>query len=104
MSWPVGPHYEASSNVENAHLLEGKLLLTVGEMDTNVDPASTFQVADALIRADKEFDLVVVPGGGHARGPYHVRKRFDFFVQHLLGTSPPDWNRERVLADTDGAR
>src|SRR5712664_3237128 len=65
MSWPLGPHYAASSNVDNAHLLQGKLLLVVGEMDTNVDPSSTFQVVNALIKANKKFDLLFVPGGGH---------------------------------------
>jgi dipeptidyl aminopeptidase/acylaminoacyl peptidase len=103
MGWPIGDHYSASSNVDNAHLLQGKLLLTVGEMDTNVDPSSTFQVADALIRADKEFDLVVVPGGGHARGPYHVRKRWDFLVRHILDREPPNWNQGGVAAADDGA-
>jgi dipeptidyl aminopeptidase/acylaminoacyl peptidase len=94
MSWPLGPHYAASSNVENAHLLRGKLLLIVGEIDTNVDPASTMQVADALIKADKTFDLLVIPGGGHGMGgAYGERKMFDFFVRHLHGKTPPDWNR-----------
>ena len=93
MGWPIGPEYDASSNVVHAHRLEGRLLLTVGEMDTNVDPASTYQVADALIRAGKEFDFFVVPGGGHARGPEHVRKRWDFLVQHVMGVTPPNWNR-----------
>lgn len=101
MSWPIGPHYEASSNVVNAHRLEGRLLLTVGELDTNVDPSSTFQVADALIKAGKEFDLVVVPGAGHARGDYQQRKRFDFFVRHMLDVEPPNWNRGDVLATAD---
>jgi dipeptidyl-peptidase 4 len=89
----LGPHYEASSNAVNAHLLQGRLLLVVGELDRNVDPASTMQVVDALIRADKVFDLLVIPGGGHgAGGAYGTRKRNDFFVQHLLGVTPPDWN------------
>ena len=97
MGWPVGPHYAASSNVDNAHRLQGKLLLVVGELDTNVDPASTLQVADALIRADKYFDLLFIPGAGHGSGgEYGERKRWDFFVQHLLGVTPPD--RNRVLA------
>ena len=100
MGWPVDETYDASSNVVHAHRLEGRLLLTVGEMDTNVDPASTYQVADALIRAGKEFDFFVVPGGGHARGPEHVRKRWDFLVQHVMGVTPPDWNRVR-LAERD---
>ncbi|HZJ14630.1 MAG TPA: prolyl oligopeptidase family serine peptidase, partial [Chthoniobacteraceae bacterium] len=55
MSWPVGPHYAEQSNVTQAHRLKGKLLLMVGEMDRNVDPASTMQVVNALIKADKDF-------------------------------------------------
>ena len=90
MGWPVGPHYEEQSNVTNAHKLQGKLLLIVGELDRNVDPASTMQVVDALIKADKDFDMLVVPGGGHGAGggPYGTRRRDDFFVRHLLGVEP----------------
>ena len=90
MGWPVGPHYEEQSNVTNAHKLSGKLLLIVGELDHNVDPASTMQVVNALIKADKDFDLLVVPGGGHgiAESPYGTRRRSDFFVRHLLGVEP----------------
>jgi dipeptidyl-peptidase-4 len=90
MGWPVGPHYEEQSNVTQAHNLQGKLLLTVGELDKNVDPASTMQVVDALIKADKDFDLLVVPGHGHGVGeiPYASRRRMDFFVRHLLGIEP----------------
>ena len=65
MSWPVGPHYAASANVTVAHKLQGKLMLIVGELDRNVDPASTMQLASALIKADKDFDLLIVPGRGH---------------------------------------
>ena len=94
MSWPLGPHYDASSNVVNAHLLQGKLFLLVPEMDTNVDPSSTMQVVDALIEADKDFDFMMVPGANHGSGgSFGVRKRYDFFVRHLLGVEPPDWNR-----------
>ena len=98
MGWPIGDHYAASSNVVNAHLLQGKLLLVVPELDTNVDPASTMQVVDALIEADKEFDLLVMPGenhGGGRRGPsadYGNRKMWDFFVRHLMGAATPNWN------------
>jgi dipeptidyl aminopeptidase/acylaminoacyl peptidase len=89
MGWPVGPHYEAQSNVTLAPRLQGKLLLIVGEMDTNVDPASTMQVVNALIKADKDFDLLVVPGAGHGLGgPYGLRREQDFFVRHLLGVEP----------------
>jgi dipeptidyl aminopeptidase/acylaminoacyl peptidase len=94
MGWPLGPEYAAASNVENAHRLQGRLLLIVGEMDTNVDPASTMQVVNALIKAGKVFDLLVIPGGGHGiGGAYGERKRNDFFVHHLLGIEPPDWNK-----------
>ncbi|MFC2121958.1 DPP IV N-terminal domain-containing protein, partial [Bacteroidota bacterium] len=93
MGYPVGPHYAASSNVDNAHKLKGKLFLIVGEMDSNVDPASTMQVVDALVKANKDFDLLVVPGMGHSGGgKFGERKRRDFFVKHLLGVNPPDWN------------
>jgi dipeptidyl aminopeptidase/acylaminoacyl peptidase len=93
MGWPIAPHYEASSNVANAHRLKGKLFLAVGELDTNVDPASTMQLVDALIRADKSFELLVVPNGGHgATGLNGTRKRNDFFVRALIGIEPPDWN------------
>ncbi len=90
MGWPVGPEYAANSNVTLARGLKGKLLLIVGEMDTNVDPASTMQVVDALIRADKDFELLVVPGSNHgaAESPYGRRRRVDFFVRNLLGVEP----------------
>lgn len=90
MGWPIGPHYKEQSNVTQAHKLTGKLMLIVGELDRNVDPASTMQVVDALIKADKDFDLLVVPGGGHgiAEQPYGNRRRMDFFVRHLLKVEP----------------
>jgi dipeptidyl-peptidase-4 len=85
MGWPVGPHYEEQSNVTHAHKLKGKLLLTAGELDENVDPASTMQVADALIRADRDFELLILPGCGHGAGetPYGKRRRMDFFIRSL---------------------
>jgi dipeptidyl aminopeptidase/acylaminoacyl peptidase len=90
MGWPVGPHYAANSNVTLAAGLKGKLLLIVGEMDTNVDPASTMQVVNALIRADKDFELLVIPGSDHgsAESPYGRRRRADFLVRNLLGVEP----------------
>ena len=93
MGWPVGPQYSASSDVDNAWRLQGKLMLVVGEMDHNVDPASTFQVVDRLERANKDFDLLYVPDGHHgAGGDYGRRKLEDFFVYNLLDQNPPDWN------------
>ena len=86
----VGPWYAENSNVTHAAKLQGKLMLTVGELDRNVDPASTMQVVNALIKADKDFDLIVVPGAGHGIGesPYMSRRRMDFFTRHLLGVEP----------------
>jgi dipeptidyl aminopeptidase/acylaminoacyl peptidase len=93
MGWPVGPHYAEQSNVTNAHKLQGKLLLMVGEMDTNVDPASTLQVVNALIKSNKMFDLLFIPGAGHTSGgAYGEKKRFDYFVHNLLGVEPPERN------------
>jgi dipeptidyl aminopeptidase/acylaminoacyl peptidase len=101
MGWPVGPQYAASSNVDNAHLLQGKLMLVVGEMDRNVDPSSTFQVVNALIKADKTFSLLVVPDGGHHPGEaYGQRALEDFFVQNLLGQETPDWNAPEDKSDS----
>ena len=90
MGWPVGDWYAENSNVTHAHKLQGKLLLTVGELDTNVDPASTMQVVHALIKADKDFELIVFPGAGHGIGEsgYGWRRRADFFVRHLMGVEP----------------
>lgn len=87
MGWPVGDHYAEQSNVTQAHKLRGKLLLTVGELDTNVDPASTMQVVDALIRAGKDFEFINFPGAGHGAGssPYGKRRMKDFFVRALGG-------------------
>ena len=86
----MGPHYEQSSNVFHAHKLQGNLMLTVGELDKNVDPASTLQVVDALVRAGKDFEFFMIPGAGHGigEGKYLFRKRIDFFVRSLLGVEP----------------
>ncbi len=98
MGWPIGPQYSAASNVEHAHKLQGKILLIVGELDTNVDPASTLQVASALLKANKNFDFLMIPGAEHNAGrggafaDYGERKRFDFFVRHLMNQNPPEWS------------
>ena len=82
--------YIKASNVENAHLLSRPLMLVVGELDDNVDPASTMQVADALIKANKDFEpllcfRVCTTLWERASGEH---KRYDFFVRHLLGVEP----------------
>lgn len=92
MGYPVKDHYREQSNITNAHKLKGKLLIVHGEMDTNVHPTSSLALADALIKANKDFDLLIIPGGGHYlqdESPYYVRKRWDYFVKHLLGVTPP---------------
>lgn len=105
MGWPVDDSYARASGVDNAWRLKGQLLLIVGEQDENVDPASTYQVADALIRAGKDFDLLAVPGAGHGVGRgndatdrYVQRRKFDFFVRHLLKRGTPDWNRGEAMS------
>lgn len=91
MGLPVGDHYREQANQSLAHQLQGKLLLIHPEMDENVHPASTMVVVDALIKANKDFDLLILPNLSHYCDfdPYFVRKRWDYFVRHLLGTEPP---------------
>ncbi|QDV51561.1 DPP IV N-terminal domain-containing protein [Gimesia fumaroli] len=85
MGWPVDGSYVASSNSANAHLLEGNLMLIVGELDHNVDPASTTQVVHQLIKHNKDFEYVLVTGVGHgsAETPWASRKRLNFLKEHL---------------------
>lgn len=78
--------------MDNAYRLKGKLLLLVGEMDTNVDPTSTLQVVNALLKANKKFDMLFVPGANHGIGGLSQHYLQDFFVHNLLGVEPPDWN------------
>jgi dipeptidyl aminopeptidase/acylaminoacyl peptidase len=93
MGYPVGDAYKRASNVENAHLLQHPLMLVVGELDDNVDPASTMQVVNALVQAHKDFELVVIPGAHHTMGEdFGEHKRYDFFVKHLMGIDPPAWD------------
>ncbi len=99
MGYPVGPHYGESSNIDHAGKLQGHLFLVVGELDSNVPPESTYRLADALIKANKDFEYLVVPGGGHgAGGAYGQRRLQDFFLRHLLGQQPPDRNAQNESA------
>ena len=100
MSWPLGPQYAASSNVDNAYRLQGKVLLVIGEMDTNVDPASSLQVVNALVKAHKHFDMLYIPGQNHGvsiLADEHYRD--DYFVRNLLDVQPPDWNNISLKTD-----
>ena len=93
MGFPLDESYSASSNVDNAHLLKGKLFLINGELDDNVDPASTLQVVNALTKANKNFDQLYLPGRAHSlSGPYEVHRMDDFFVRHLYNQEPPAWD------------
>ncbi|MFC3562259.1 S9 family peptidase [Pedobacter jamesrossensis] len=93
MGYPVGEHYAKQSNITNAAKLQGNLFLIVGEADENVPPESTYRLADALIKADKDFDILSIPGMGHSDGGiYGRRRKRDFFVRHLLNAEPPHTN------------
>ncbi len=84
MGYPVGDQYVESSNIEHADRLEGDLMLLVGELDANVPPESTYRLVDALIRADKTFDFLMIPGVGHGSGGKYGRRRMrDFFKENL---------------------
>ncbi|MBV9546030.1 MAG: DPP IV N-terminal domain-containing protein [Chloroflexi bacterium] len=91
MGLPVGDYYCEQANSTLADNLRGKLLLIHGEMDENVHVASTLQLVDALIKADKDFDLLLLPNRPHACTDdlYFIRRRWDYFVRHLLGREPP---------------
>jgi dipeptidyl-peptidase-4 len=83
--------YEDSANQNFAKNLKGHLLLAHGTTDTNVPPYNTLLVINELIKANKDFDLIMLPNRGHGFGnePYMVRRRWDYFVRYLLGAEPP---------------
>lgn len=95
--WPVDETYEEVSNITNAKNLKGKLLITHGGLDDNVNPSATFKLAEALIKADKDFDLLILPSQRHGyRGDhrlYFIKKRWNYFVENLRGVEPI-WNFE----------
>ncbi|HVH61028.1 MAG TPA: prolyl oligopeptidase family serine peptidase, partial [Candidatus Sulfotelmatobacter sp.] len=89
--YPVGPDYAEQSNVTMASRLKGHLLIEHGDIDDNVHVVETMRLTDALIRANKNFDQLIVPNMYHGEGgnPYLIRRRWDYFVQYLLGVNPP---------------
>lgn len=89
--YPIGDYYDESDNRKLAGNLKGKLLIAWGELDDTVPPYQTRQLIDALVSANKDFDLLVLPNRNHgaAGDPYFIRKRWDYFVQHLMGAKPP---------------
>ena len=82
-------NFEAAANYTKAKNLKGKLLLMHGDMDNNVHPANTLRVVDALIKANKDFDMLIVPDAPHGLPAYTIRKGWDYFVRNLLGAEPP---------------
>jgi dipeptidyl-peptidase-4 len=84
--------YQAASTLPLAKDLTGKLLLMHGELDDNVPPSSTLQLVDALVKANKDFDLLILPNANHmafATSTYFIRRKWDYFVRHLLQAEPP---------------
>ncbi|WP_296698361.1 prolyl oligopeptidase family serine peptidase [Algoriphagus sp.] len=92
MGYPVGDFYHNQSNITNAANLKGHLLLAHGGIDENVNPSATFKFAEALINAGKDFDLFIWPSRNHSfgrtSGDYFTKKRWDYFIEHLLGEEP----------------
>jgi dienelactone hydrolase/Tol biopolymer transport system component len=86
-----GDNYDSQANQNFAKNLKGKLLLAHGTMDNNVPPYNTLLVVNELIKANKDFDLLLLPNRNHGFGnePYMIRRRWDYFVRYLLGGEPP---------------
>ena len=93
--YPVQDDYAAQSNVTMANRLAGHLLLEHGDVDDNVHPVETMRFVDALMKANRNFDMLFVPNMFHGESGEHalylVRRRWDYFVQHLLGVTPPSF-------------
>jgi len=95
-------NYLSQSNSTLAGNLKGKLFLVCGDMDDNVHPALTMQLVQALIRANKDFDFLMLPNSNHSFAPnkeYFIRKRWDYFVRHLLGAEPPKDYKIKEIPD-----
>ena len=85
-------NYDSQANQNAVKNLKGHLLLAHGTMDDNVPPSNTLLVVDALIKANKDFDLLLIPNVPHGYGPasqYMTRRRWDYFVRYLAGDVPP---------------
>jgi len=97
-----GDNYEKQANPTYAANLKGKLLLAHGTMDDNVPPNNTYLVVDALIKANKDFDLIMIPNARHGYGQaslYMMRRRWDYFVKNLLGAEPPKEYEIKIKSD-----
>ncbi|MGG1664329.1 DPP IV N-terminal domain-containing protein [Brevibacillus sp. NRS-1366] len=104
--------YDEQDNSRLVHNLKGHLLLVHGDADDNVHPALTMRMVDALIKADKDFDMLILPNRHHVfiLEPYFLRRKWDYFVRHLMGVEPPRGytigndarNREKSEIDIEG--
>lgn len=115
--YPVGDNYLEQANTLRADRLQGKLLIVHGEMDDNVHPDHLRQITNAFIAANRDFDMLILPNHNHSmvdvtRGkaagtfpsPYFMRRRWDYFTEHLLGVTPPaDFRIEPKASDRDAA-
>ncbi len=92
MGWPVDSTYNQVSNITMAGNLKGKLLIVHGGIDENVNPSATFKLAEALVKADKEFDMLILPSQHHGYtgkyNEYFTKKKWNYFVENLLGVKP----------------
>lgn len=92
MGWPVDSTYNQVSNITMAGNLKGKLLIVHGGIDENVNPSATFKLAEALVKSDKEFDMLIFPSQHHGYqgkfNDYFIKKLWNYFVEHLLGVKP----------------
>jgi len=95
-------NYEMQANQSHAANLKGKLLIIHGGMDDNVPPYNSYLVADALIKANKDYDFLLLPNARHGYGGdrnYIMRRRWDYFVQHLLHATPPKEFEVKIDSD-----
>ncbi|MES2794560.1 MAG: prolyl oligopeptidase family serine peptidase [Bacteroidota bacterium] len=92
MGWPVDSTYQKVSNITMASKLKGKLLIAHGGIDENVNPSATFKLAEALIKNNKEFDMLILPSQQHGYqglyNNYFTKKKWNYFVEHLRGVKP----------------
>ncbi len=92
MGWPVDSSYDKVSNITMAGNLKGKLLIVHGGIDENVNPSATFKLAEALVNADKQFDMLILPSQHHGyigkAADYFQKKLWNYFVEHLRGAAP----------------
>ena len=105
MGYPVGDFYDDQSNVTNAANLQGRLLIAHGALDHNVNPSATYKLAEYLIRAQKDFDMLIIPSANHSfgrsQGDYFTKVRWNYFIRHLLPAEPVHNYRFRTIMNEE---